>query len=138
MVRHPALLLIALFALAGCADLAPPRIFHPGSEEYQQNRAQRFDPYPLTDVAPDIVGGRPLQYIKPAPENERMQNDMTFEERYHQAPPPGLYRPPRTPGNRQGIVYPMPGAQPLGVQPFGVQPPIVELPAGTAPPFAPN
>ena len=95
MNRIHALLAVALAGLVGCADLAPPRILHPGSEEYQQNRAQRFDPYPMTDVAPDVVGGRPLQYIKPAPENERMQNESTFEERYHQNPPPGIYRPPR-------------------------------------------
>ena len=138
MIRRPALLATALLALAGCADIAPPRIFHPGSEEYQQSRAERFDPYPLTDVAPEIVGGRPLQYIKPAPENERVQNELTFEERYHQPPRPGLYRPQRTPGNRQSVVYPVPGAQPLDVPPLGVQPPVVELPAGTAPPFAPN
>ena len=138
MIRRHALLLIALVLLVGCADIAPPRIFHPGSQEYQQNRALRFDPYPLTDVAPEIVGGRPLQYIKPAPENERVQNELTFEERYHQQPPPGLYRPQRTPGNRQGLIYSTPGAQPLAVPPLGVQAPVVELPPGTAPPLTPN
>jgi hypothetical protein len=137
MIRRFALWLIAPLALAGCADIAPPRIFHPGSAEYQQNRAQTFDPYPLTDVAPEVVGGRPLQYIRPAPENERTQNEMTFEERYHQAPPPGTYRAPRLPGNRQPIVYPAPGP-PLVVQPPGQQPPVVPLPPGTAPPFVPN
>jgi hypothetical protein len=136
MARWFTLLVLAPALVAGCADIAPPRIFHPGSEEYQQSRAQRFDPYPLPDVAPEIVGGRPLQYIKPAPENERAQNEMTFEERYHQQPPPGLYRPTRTPGNRQPIVYPAPAA-PLIMQPPGAQPPVVELPPGTAPPFVP-
>jgi hypothetical protein len=142
MLRFHARLAFALLLLAGCTDLAPPRILHPGSEEYQQTRAQRFDPYPLTDVAPDIVGGRPLQYIKPAPENERMQNEATFAERYHQQPPPGLYRPPRTSGNRQGILYPLDGTAPVALPPGAVQSPsfqapVVQLAPGTAPPFSP-
>jgi hypothetical protein len=116
---------------------------HPGTEEYQQTRAERFDPYPLPDVAPNIVGGRPLQYIQPAAWAERVQDEMTFTERFHQAPPPGLYKPPRATGNRQGIIYPAPAAEPLGIGPLvvpspGAQPPVVPLPQGTAPPFVPQ
>jgi hypothetical protein len=138
-----ALLWLAPLVLAGCADIAVPRILHPGSEEYQQSRAERFDPYPLPDVAPEIVGGRPLQYIKPAPWNERVQNDLSFEERFRQQPPPGMYKPPRASGTRRGIVYPMPGAEPLGVPPLvvppppGAQVPVVPLPQNTAPVFVP-
>jgi len=104
MIPRCAILAIAMACAAGCADLARPRWLHPGPEGYQQRRAERFDPYPMTDVAPEVVGGRPLQYIRPAPENERAQNEQSFEERYHQAPPPGLYRPPRGQA-RPGITY---------------------------------
>jgi hypothetical protein len=130
---RPALVAVVLLCAGGCADIAMPRLLHPGPEAYQQNRAERFDPYLMTDVAPEVVGGRPLQYIKPAPENERNQNEMTFEERYHQVPPPGMYRPPRSTGSRQGIIYSTPAVVPAP----GTGAPIVELPPGSAPPFSP-
>jgi hypothetical protein len=96
--------------VGGCGSIAAPKIFHPGSAEYQQSRAQRWDPYPQTDVAPDIDGGRPRQYLRPAPQTERMQDEVTFEERFGQAAPQGTYRTPRTTiGNRQSIVFPPPG-----------------------------
>ncbi|MGD9721589.1 MAG: hypothetical protein AB7O59_06125 [Pirellulales bacterium] len=162
MNRCTAILWLVVLALSGCADIAVPRILHPGSEEYQQVRAEQFDPYPLPDVGPEIVGGRPLQYIKPAPWAERVQSDLTYEERFHQPAPPGLYKPSRATGSRQGVVYPVPGAQPLNVQPLvvppgaapgmappasgapGLAPPIggapgvVPLPQNAAPPFAPQ
>ncbi len=137
-MRLAALLLFALAPLCGCADVAVPHLLHPGSEQYQQSRAEVFDPYPLPDVGPDIVGGRPLQYIKPAPWNERVQNTLSYEERYHQAPPPGLYRPQRTNTNRQGIMYSTPQPQPLSVAPLAPSTPaVVPLPQGSAPPFSP-
>ncbi len=108
MLRRYGLPFVALAALCGCADVAPPRFLHPGRTEDQQLRAQRFDPYPMTDVGPAVAGGRPLQYDKPAPETERMQNDVAFSERFRQPAPPGTYRPPRSIGNRQPIVYPPP------------------------------
>ena len=77
--------------------------------EYQQGRAQRFDPYPMRDMAPDLGGGRPLQYDRPAPLTEQMQDEVSFAERYHQAAPPGTYRPARSVGNRQSVVFPIPG-----------------------------
>jgi hypothetical protein len=86
-------------------------LLHPGSAEYQQTRAERFDPYPEPDVAPDGGGMRPLQYDQPAPQTERMQNEATFVDRFHHSAPPGTYRMPRTVGNRQPIVYPPPNPQ---------------------------
>jgi hypothetical protein len=142
MISRQALLWLAPLVLAGCADIAVPRLLHPGSEEYQQTRAERFDPYPLPDWGPEIVGGRPLQYIKPAPWAERVQDDLTFVERFGQAAPPGLYKPPRASTARQAVVYPLPGAQPLAVPPLTVPPPgaqpVVPLPQGAAPPLVPQ
>jgi hypothetical protein len=106
-IRRQLLAVIALCA-CGCADVAPPRVFHPGTMEYQQGRAQRFDPYPMTDMGPDLGGGRPLQYTRPAPLTELMQDEVSFAERYRQPAPPGTYRPTRSVGNRQGVVFPIP------------------------------
>ena len=107
MISRYAFPLIAIAGCWGCASTAPPRLLHPGTAEYQQNRAERFDPYPLNDTGPYIGGGRPLQYDIPAPENERVQNETSFEERYHQAPPPGIFRPGRT-STTQPIIVPAP------------------------------
>jgi hypothetical protein len=105
MFNRLAVFLVALAGLSGCAGTAMPRLRHPGSAEYQQGRAERFDPYPLPDVGPTIVGGRPLQFDHPAPENERAQNETSFMERYHQPPPPGLYKSQRPSAARQAITY---------------------------------
>ncbi|MGD0897085.1 MAG: hypothetical protein ABR915_04570 [Thermoguttaceae bacterium] len=67
----PALVIAALSA-AGCC-VAPPQIFHPGTEGQQQARAQRFDPYPENDVGPAIAGGRPQEYGSPRAEVLRVQ-----------------------------------------------------------------
>ena len=86
--------LAVLISSAGCPTMQGPGYIHPGSAQYQQQQAQRFDPYPVTDVGPDMAA-RPLAYIRPAPENERNQNVDSYSKRYRQAPPLDLYRPPR-------------------------------------------
>ena len=66
-------LLIAAAVLcttAGCR-LVPPSWFHPGTARQQQLRAQQFDPYTDVESAPEVVGGRPLEYEKPPPEAVR-------------------------------------------------------------------
>lgn len=128
MTRRHVLLLFSLLAASGCADIEPSRILHPGPAWYQQDQAQKFDPYPATDIGPEVAGGRPLAYMRPAPENERVQNATTYMERYRQMPPPGLYRPPREPALQQAIPYGAPGALPVAPPA-----PAMEI----APPFTP-
>ena len=65
-----AILTLSLVALAGC-NLDGPKLFHPGNAATQQKRAERFDPYPDKDIAPEVVGGRPRDYQVPIPETER-------------------------------------------------------------------
>lgn len=43
----------------------------PGPAPEQRQVAQRFDPYPDQDIAPDIVGGRPRDYQQPLAEPAR-------------------------------------------------------------------
>jgi len=88
------LVVTALLGSVGCPTMQGPGYIHPGSAQYQQSQAQRFDPYPATDVGPDMAA-RPLAYIRPAPENERVQNVDSYIKRYRQPPPLDLYRPPR-------------------------------------------
>ena len=65
---------IGLFgATLWCGCLAPPNITHPGSAEYQQKRAQKFDPYPETDIGVRNGGLRPSDFETPPPEVLRGQ-----------------------------------------------------------------
>jgi len=60
----------------GCAPEAQrfirfPDLAHPGPAFVQRAEAIQHDPYPLPDVGPEVVGGRPLSYQQPIPEAER-------------------------------------------------------------------
>ncbi len=141
MMQRTAFLWIVPLVTAGCADVAFPRLLHPGSEEYQQVRAERFDPYPLNDVGPPIVGGRPMAYDMPAPWAERVQNNETYQDRFRQPAPTGLYKASPA-ASRQGVVYPVPAAVPLEVGPLmapAVVPGTTYIPpsAGMAPAYQP-
>jgi len=78
-------LLLACIA-SGCADMLP-NWCHPGGAPYQRKEAQRFDPYPIPDAGPDVLGGRPEGYDKPRDEVRQVQNPRSFAERYGQPPP---------------------------------------------------
>lgn len=54
--------------------------FGQGSVERQKNRAVTFDPYPLNDIGPPIVGGRPREYANPLAEPAR--NELTARPPY--------------------------------------------------------
>ena len=58
----PAAIGLLVFAmLPGCclSPMTPPSILNPGSEQYQQRRAEKFDPYPDPNIGPPVAGGRP-------------------------------------------------------------------------------
>jgi hypothetical protein len=78
-----------LTGAAGCSDMSPPDLFNAGPARYQQLRAERFDPYPENDIAPAVVGGRPLGYQKPIaePSRARWQLKNPFARRSAQQPP---------------------------------------------------
>ncbi len=66
---------LLLLGIAGCQSL-PSDLFQqsPGSSYQQQSRAVLHDPYPNTDAAPEVVGGRPRGYQQPLaePVNNRL------------------------------------------------------------------
>jgi hypothetical protein len=49
--------------------------FGQGSVERQKGRSVYFDPYPLNDLGPEVVGGRPRGFTDPLPEAKR--NELT-------------------------------------------------------------
>jgi len=53
--------------------------FGQGSIDRQKNRAVTFDPYPLNDIGPPVVGGRPREFANPLPEAQR--NELTARPR---------------------------------------------------------
>lgn len=62
----------ALTPLGGCSPtIRQPRLQSPGTAPVQRYNATQFDPYPLPDMGPEIVGGRPIDYITPVPPVER-------------------------------------------------------------------
>jgi hypothetical protein len=72
-MRFAAIALLSAGLLSGC--LAPPTFLNPGSENYQVQRAQRFDPYPVTDSDSGsmMAGTRPPGFESPQPEVLRGQ-----------------------------------------------------------------
>jgi hypothetical protein len=70
-----ATLVASLLAASGCqsSTFGVPHPLRPGTEQQQQARAQRFDPYPENDIGPPVVGGRPLEYCNPPAEILRVQ-----------------------------------------------------------------
>ena len=73
MVRTLLIVIVcsALATAFGCRGTQTPQIFGPGSASYQQSQAQRFDPYPETNVGPNVAGGRPDGYSMPPAEPYR-------------------------------------------------------------------
>ncbi len=78
LVSH-ALFCVLAISFAGCqgSQIGAKRwsggIFGQGSEDRQKYRAASFDPYPLNDIGPEVVGGRPRGFQNPLPEASRNQ-----------------------------------------------------------------
>lgn len=90
MLRPRTLLTFTLAAplLIGCGpNVRKPNLFDPGNAATQRYDAIFHDPYPMPDVAPEIVGGRPRGYQQPVPEVAR--------GRGLQKVTPGVAPPPR-------------------------------------------
>lgn len=66
-----ATLVVALASALGCRGTGMPQFFGPGSAKYQQTQAQRFDPYPETDIGPPVEGSRPDSFSAPPTEAYR-------------------------------------------------------------------
>jgi hypothetical protein len=126
--RTTVIVAFIVMSLAGCAqEVASLRqsIAHPGPAAYQRAQAIQHDPYVLNDVGPEVVGGRPREYMIPVNEVERARQAAT--------PPVGL-----TPAPVPAVVVgPAPVAGPtyaVGAPPY----PPVSAPVVTTPGPAPS
>ena len=71
-LRSLAAVALLAAALTGCSPtIKQPRLLSPGPAPVQRYNATQYDPYPLPDLGPEIVGGRPPDYAVPVPEVER-------------------------------------------------------------------
>jgi hypothetical protein len=122
--RWPTIITLLMLYIAGCSADAQryirfPALASPGPAAVQRAQAIQHDPYPLNDIAPEIVGGRPLSY----------QQSLTEVDRARLTPPP--------PGTFQSL--PPPGTQvfapPVVSSPFAVAPPQAAVPLGTPAPI---
>jgi len=67
-MKRIVLLIVTLLALTTVKAYAlPPCLGDASMERYEQNVAQRFDPFPSVGMGPDVVGGRPREYMNPLP-----------------------------------------------------------------------
>jgi hypothetical protein len=73
--RVSLLILMATASVSGCANRPGWGIpgFGQGTVDRQSARAVYHDPYPLNDIGPEVVGGRPREYAQPMPEATRNQ-----------------------------------------------------------------
>lgn len=70
----PAAVATAVLMLsAGCQSSRYAEPFGFGTMDRQKARAADFDPYPLNDIGPPVMGGRPRGFMEPTPEPSRIE-----------------------------------------------------------------
>ncbi|NMC21096.1 MAG: membrane or secreted protein [Thermogutta sp.] len=69
-----------LSPLTGCRSWETPQWDNPGPADVQRQAAERYDPYPETDVGQEIVGSRPPGYEYPLSEPERIRRKPWLPE----------------------------------------------------------
>jgi len=89
MKRLSLIVMLSVSSLTGCANRPGWGIpgFGQGSVDRQSARAVYHDPYPLNNIGPEVVGGRPREYQQPLPEATRNQL-------FSGSAPPGFYMTP--------------------------------------------
>lgn len=123
--RFKGLMRAVVFVVLCCAGCSPearnyirfPDLTHPGTASYQRGQAVQHDPYPLNDIGPEVVGGRPLSYQQSLTEPTRARLVPQPVVAIQGAPPPGT-----------AVVAP-----PVGSSSFAVAPPQAGMPLTPAP-----
>jgi hypothetical protein len=113
---------VIALGLAGCTAevnryVRFPEPLNPGWAQEQRREAIEHDPYPLNDVGPEIVGGRPREYLQPVNEVERAQMYAPRPAALQPIPIPAL--PPASAAPVVSAPYP---AAPFPNPPVQVQP----------------
>jgi hypothetical protein len=74
--------ILAMAVLSGCRSTQTPTL-DPGPLAYQRYNAQRYDPFPEPDTAPEIVGARGREYDRPVAQPSRARWDpRTWVQRF--------------------------------------------------------
>jgi hypothetical protein len=66
-------LLVTVMSLGGCQSSRYAERFGFGTMDKQKARAADFDPYPLNDIGPEVLGARPRGFFDPIPEPKRAE-----------------------------------------------------------------
>ena len=76
-----------ILAVAGCAN-RPGWGFRgaQGTIDRQKARAVVHDPFPLNDIGPEVIGGRPREFYNPQPEATRQQLTDQRAQGYYSQP----------------------------------------------------
>lgn len=90
-----------------------PDLASAGPAGAQRASALQWDPYPLDDVGPPVVGGRPQEYARPIPEVKRGQ---AFTPKRPELQPLPWFSPGPSAGAPQPVFQPQP-APPLPSRP---------------------
>jgi hypothetical protein len=106
---------MVLTVISGCAPgaIQVPRFCNPGTAPYQRAVATIHDPYPLNDVGPPVLGGRPPDFKQPLSEVDRARH----------------LNPPRRPLRPLPILEPTVVSQPVVTNPWPAPPPVQTVPA---------
>jgi hypothetical protein len=118
--------LLCVAALSGCTaevhrHIRFPDFLQPGWANEQRRDAIRHDPYPLNDLGPEVVGGRPREYQQPVNEVERARMYAPRPVAAQVAPvSPWPVAPSPTSAPPPVIITPYPAA-PVRVPPFQLQ-----------------
>lgn len=74
---------IASFGATGCRSVEMPTLYPKGTVQQQRYDAQRFDPLPEPDTAPEIVGARGREQQFPVAQPSRARWDpRTWVQRW--------------------------------------------------------
>ncbi len=68
------LLIVVAVSLSGCRGVYCPTLQGPGTAEEQREWSQRYDPYPETEVGPEVLGGRPRDFNDARAEPQRARH----------------------------------------------------------------
>ena len=79
-----ALLSTTLLGVCGCKSPSYGDRFGFGTIDRQKAKAADFDPYPLNDIGPSVVGGRPPGFFNPLPEPRR--NELQAQNKRYAYP----------------------------------------------------
>ncbi|MFM7927341.1 MAG: membrane or secreted protein [Pirellula sp.] len=76
---------LSFLFLSGCQASRYAERFGLGTIDRQKAKAAEFDPYPLNDIAPSVVGGRPPGFFNPLAEprrNELLGKNPSYNSGY--------------------------------------------------------